>query len=91
MRAVAEVPLLAVPVVVVWVVVLRFARQWAALAAAALGIILTGPGLGGADLTPVLVWTAPRLDPATLVGAGLPLFLVTMASQNVPGMAVLAT
>ena len=30
-------------------------------------------------------------DPATLVGVGLPLFLVTMASQNVPGMAVLAT
>ena len=46
-RAVAEVPLLAVPVVVVWVVVLRFARQWAvpaALAAAAVGIVLTGPG-----------------------------------------------
>ena len=93
-RAVAEVPLLAVPVVVVWVVVLRFARQWAvpaALAAAAVGIVLTGPGLGGADLTPALVWTAPRFDPATLVGVGLPLFLVTMASQNVPGMAVLAT
>jgi len=39
----------------------------------------------------VLEWTAPRFDPATLVGVGLPLFLVTMASQNVPGMAVLAT
>jgi benzoate membrane transport protein len=93
-RAVAEVPLLAVPVVVVWAVVLRFARQWAvpaALAAAAVGIVLTGPGLGGADLTPALVWTAPRFDPATLVGVGLPLFLVTMASQNVPGMAVLVT
>jgi len=93
-RAVAEVPLLAVPVVAVWVVVLRLARQWAvpaALAAAAVGIVLTGPGLGGAGLTPALVWTAPRFDPATLVGVGLPLFLVTMASQNVPGMAVLAT
>jgi benzoate membrane transport protein len=34
--------------------------------------------------------TAPRFDPATLVGVGLPLFLLTMASQNVPGTAVLA-
>ena len=93
-RAVTEVPLLAVPVVVVWALVGRFARPWAvpaALVVAAAGIVLTGPGLGGADLAPALVWTAPRFDAATLVGVGLPLFLVTMASQNVPGMAVLAT
>jgi benzoate membrane transport protein len=93
-KAVAEVPLLAVPVVVVWAVVGRVARPWAvpaALGAAVVGIVVTGPGLAGADLAPVLVWTAPRFDPSTLVGVGLPLFLVTMASQNVPGMAVLAT
>jgi benzoate membrane transport protein len=93
-KAVAEVPLLAVPVVVVWAVVGRFARPWAvpaALVVAAVDIVVTGPGLGGANLAPVLEWTAPRFDPATLVGVGLPLFLVTMASQNVPGMAVLAT
>ncbi len=47
-------------------------------------------GDAGADLAPAPAWTAPRFDPATLVGVGLPLFLVTMASQNVPGMAVLA-
>ncbi len=41
-------------------------------------------------IPPPPAWTAPRFDPATLVGVGLPLFLVTMASQNVPGMAVLA-
>jgi len=86
--------MLAVPVVVVWAAVGRFARPWAvpaALVTAAVGIVLTGPGLAGADLTPSLVWTTPRFDPATLLGVGLPLFLVTMASQNVPGMAVLAT
>jgi benzoate membrane transport protein len=93
-QAVAQVPLLAVPVVVVWAVVGRFARPWAvpaALLAAVVGIVATGPGLAGADLGPALVWTGPRFDPPTLVGVGLPLFLVTMASQNVPGMAVLAT
>lgn len=33
------------------------------------------------------VWTAPHFSLAALVGVGLPLFLVTMASQNLPGVA----
>ena len=92
-RAVAEVPLLAAPVIVVWALVGRFARAWAvpaALVVAAVAIALTGPGLGGTALAPALVWTTPVFDPVTVVGLGLPLFLVTMASQNVPGAAVLA-
>jgi benzoate membrane transport protein len=92
-RALAEVPLLAAPVIAVWALLLRFARVWAvpaALAVAAAAIALTGPGVGEVAVAPALVWTAPAFDPATLVGVGLPLFLVTMASQNVPGAAVLA-
>ncbi|HEX2013231.1 MAG TPA: benzoate/H(+) symporter BenE family transporter [Roseateles sp.] len=33
------------------------------------------------------VWTAPSFSPAALIGVALPLFLVTMASQNLPGVA----
>lgn len=90
-QAVAQVPLLAAPVVVVWVVVGRLARPWAVPAAlvVAVGLIVaTGPGVTGA--APALVWTPPVFDVPALVGIGMPLFLVTMASQNVPGMAVLA-
>lgn len=36
-----------------------------------------------------LTLIAPRFEPAALVGLGLPLYLVTMASQNLPGFAVL--
>lgn len=36
---------------------------------------------------PVLMW--PTFSFASLIGVGLPLFMVTMASQNVPGVAVL--
>jgi benzoate membrane transport protein len=36
---------------------------------------------------PELVW--PSWPPATIIGLGVPLFLVTMASQNLPGVAVL--
>lgn len=35
------------------------------------------------------IFTAPTFSFSTAVGVGVPLFLVTMASQNVPGIAVL--
>lgn len=35
------------------------------------------------------VWIAPELNLRALIGVGLPLFVVTMASQNIPGVAVL--
>jgi len=51
----------------------------------ALGLVKTMPGLGLSR--PELVM--PAWDIATLVGLGVPLYLVTMASQNLPGFAVL--
>lgn len=42
------------------------------------------------DLAPAApVFTAPAWSLPALLGVGLPLFVVTMASQNVPGLAVL--
>lgn len=35
------------------------------------------------------VWTIPDLSVTALIGVALPLFVVTMASQNVPGVAVI--
>lgn len=35
------------------------------------------------------VFTAPTFSWATLIGVGIPLFVVTMASQNAPGVAVI--
>ncbi|SFM97411.1 benzoate membrane transport protein [Formivibrio citricus] len=35
------------------------------------------------------VWIAPEFSMPALIGVGLPLFIVTMASQNIPGVAVL--
>ena len=35
------------------------------------------------------VWTTPRPSLASVLGVALPLFVVTMASQNVPGVAVI--
>lgn len=35
------------------------------------------------------VFTMPEFSLATLIGVGIPLFIVTMASQNIPGVAVM--
>lgn len=41
-----------------------------------------------ASVMPKPVWVTPRFDTTAILGIGLPLFIVTMASQNVPGIAV---
>lgn len=35
------------------------------------------------------VWVSPQFDIAHLIGIGIPLFIVTMTSQNIPGVAIL--
>lgn len=44
-----------------------------------------GPMLG------TLVYTRPAFDPAAMVSLAVPLFLVTLVSQNLPGLVVLRT
>ena len=56
-----------------------------ALLAWALGLVKPIPPLGISHLEIV----TPTWDVATLIGLGVPLYLVTMASQNLPGFAVL--
>lgn len=53
--------------------------------AAGLGLVTAWPRV---ELSSFVLIT-PRFDPATLVGLALPLYLVTMASQNLPGAAVI--
>jgi benzoate membrane transport protein len=89
-------PLLIGPVVVVWLAAYRFARRWAAPLAmvVAFGLSYTSSrvrGIGVDAFAPHLVWTTPVLSVAALVSVALPLFAVTMASQNIPGVAVLAS
>jgi len=42
-------------------------------------------------LLPEMEWTAPSWSPGAVAGIALPLYIVTMASQNVPGLALLGT
>ena len=72
----------------------RALPRYAVVAALALGIVIAGmAGLLRVDgLRLELaqpVWTTPQFSIGALFGVALPLFAVTMASQNVPGVAVI--
>jgi benzoate membrane transport protein len=86
--------MLALPIVVVWALMWRFARLYAVPAAvivtALLVIFATPiPPEALADIWPHPVFVAPVFTPGALVSLAVPMFIVTMASQNVPGLAVL--
>ncbi len=94
-QRVADAPGTVGPVVLVWLVLLRLAPRWAvpgALVAALVVMAVLGSygDLGPAGV-PAPVVVAPAWDPAAVVAVGLPLFLVTMTSQNIAGMAVLGS
>lgn len=93
-RAVAEVPAMGLAIVITWAAVARLNRLYAVPAAVLVTSVLvltttTLPPGSTAALWPAPVLVMPEFHPATLLGIALPLFLVTMASQNIPGLAVL--
>lgn len=93
-HAMTDIPALAAPVVVAWALAWRFARAYAVPAALLVAVIVVVfvtklPPHAFDGAWPRVAFTVPSLAPATLGSLGLPLFIVTMASQNVPGLAVL--
>jgi benzoate membrane transport protein len=93
-KAVAQMPMIALPIVVVWAVVARFKRLFAVPAAVlvtVVAIVLTADtGVSIGSLWPQPIVITPVFTIPSLIGIAIPLFIVTMASQNIPGMAVLA-
>uniref|UniRef100_UPI001FEF730D benzoate/H(+) symporter BenE family transporter n=1 Tax=Allokutzneria sp. NRRL B-24872 TaxID=1137961 RepID=UPI001FEF730D len=93
-RAFGQGPLVTAAVLLGYIVAKRFSARYAVLAALALGV-LTAAVSGGLRFTGLSLelasplWTTPVFDLAAIVGVGVPLFVVTMASQNAPGLAVL--
>lgn len=84
------------PVVLTWLIVARLAPRWAvplAFVAAAIvvavSLIRAGAPVDPGILLPHIELTAPTFTLGALVGLALPLFIVTMASQNVPGVAIM--
>lgn len=93
-KALAEVPQTAAPIVLTWFLVGRVNRILAVPAAVLSALVAT---LVVSDFQmalppdpfPSAMWTWPSFDLATLLSIGVPLFIITMATQNIPGLAVL--
>lgn len=92
--AALELPSLIVPLVAIFFVLRVSAPLFAVpvIVAGAVSLAIVG---GHADsaccefaVTP-LTWTTPEFDAAVMLSLGVPLFIVTMASQNLPGFAVI--
>jgi benzoate membrane transport protein len=85
---------LALAMIATYVVLRRWQPRYAVVATLALGIAIAA-ARGLLDWQAVRleiaqpVWVAPAFTLNALVSVAIPLFLVTMASQNVPGVAVM--
>lgn len=95
-NAVIEFPLLAAPILLAWLIVLKFSTRWAVPAAMLVAVIVIAVSAGSgwmaeAQIAPQLSFVAPVFDPVVIVSLGVPLFIVTMAGQNVPGFVVMST
>ena len=89
-----EAPVFVGTLVLIFLVVRGFNPFGAVIAALIGGIAIAFTG-GLAtfphmpSFVPGMTWITPSLDTGAIIGIGLPLYLVTMAAQNLPGFAVL--
>ncbi|MGF7161151.1 benzoate membrane transport protein [Rhodoligotrophos appendicifer] len=93
-QAVRQLPALALAIIVTWAVVAKVNRLYAVPAAVLVTIVLIAwttdlSTTTFGSLWPEPVFVMPQLTLSAVVGIALPLFIVTMASQNIPGIAVL--
>jgi benzoate membrane transport protein len=87
-------PMLVLPLLSIFLVARLINPFLGVIGALAAGIAIsfaTGLASWPAGAIPLtgIEWVTPRFDPAAVLGLGIPLYLVTMASQNLPGFAVL--
>ncbi|OXI34765.1 benzoate transporter [Burkholderia sp. AU16741] len=93
-HALEQYPLYVAPILLVWVVIMRVRKILAVPCAAVATLIViafiakTG-GVGATGMLPHLALVGPAFSASTMVSVAVPLFIVTMASQNIPGVAVL--
>ena len=95
-RGLAAHPWEVAPVLITWVVALRVAPRWAVPAAFVVTLAVIGIDAGHhggvhGSLLPHLDWTAPAFTWPGMLSIAVPLYIVTMAGQNIPGVAVMAS
>lgn len=94
LHALQEEPLLALPIIGAWAIMLKLARRYAVPAAVivTIGVLAATAHIppGSFDMALSLPgFLLPQFTLEATVRIALPLFIITMASQNLPGLAVM--
>jgi benzoate membrane transport protein len=91
--AAAKFPLIVIPAIVVWLLLYKFAQVWATPIAMVVLFTLTALELNisiaAEDVLPAAQLVVPEFSIVAIVSIAVPLYLVTMASQNIPGLAIM--
>ncbi|WP_317057228.1 benzoate/H(+) symporter BenE family transporter [Roseovarius rhodophyticola] len=92
--SVIEDPTVVVPILITWFVLGRINKLLAvpgAVAVAGLSVVIHGDlsAYDPASIVPNPVLVMPEFSIAAVLGIGVPLYIVTMATQNIPGLAVM--
>ena len=91
--AAGQYPLVVMPAIVVWLVLYKLAQVWATPIAMIVLFGLTAIELNISiaveDILPAAQLVAPQFSLVAIISIGIPLYLVTMASQNIPGIAIM--
>ena len=93
--AIGKAPWIAGAVLLTWLMFMRFARGYAVPAAVTVALVAMAfdapfAGIAASELIPHLELVMPAFTWEAMVNIALPLFIVTMAGQNLPGLAVLS-
>jgi benzoate membrane transport protein len=92
--ALKQMPLIAGAVLLTWVVMTKFAKLYAvpAAVAVAVGFIAWGGTFAGSGMVwPSITLVVPAFTWDAMISIAIPLYIVTMTSQNITGLAVLST
>ncbi len=93
-KATVDYPLLVLPFVLVWFILNRLATLWATPIAIVMAFLLVNIDIGSGWLDGVAVFPSfdlvvPTFEFIPMISVGIPLYLITMASQNLPGIAIM--
>lgn len=95
--SVAKDPAAIAPVLLVWLILLAVRPRWAVPGAFGAALVVIAVALRQRDAVPAastwiphLELTMPSFTLQALTGIAIPLYIVTMAAQNIPGVAVMA-
>ena len=93
-QALPMIPQFVIPIFLAWLL----AGQWSRLAAVPAAVVMTAflvaatgglPDIATTGVFTTPVWTPPSFSLASAISIGVPLFIVTMATQNAPGIAIM--